>query len=106
MALHLTIVRDEVNRAWPSSQASTVEGQQADNLVASPFVSKEVLEVIGDVLRPKTGAPPQLPAEVDSVSLLLYNLDSSDFEVLFPSVVLDTFASVIEILPFMLCDRC
>lgn len=103
----MTILRDEVNRAWPSSQVSTVkEGQQADNHVASPFVSKEVLEVIGDVLRPKTGAPPQLPAEVDSVSLHSYNLDSSDFEVLFPSVVLDTFASVIEILPSMLCDRC
>lgn len=74
VALHLTIVRDEVNRAWPSSQAK--EGQQADNHVASPFVSKEILEVIGDVLRPKTGAPPQLPAEVDSVSLHPLNLDA------------------------------
>lgn len=73
VSLHLICIRDEVNRAWPSSpnqqgQPSTDVHPARENHVASPFVSKDILEIIGNVLRPGTGAPPDLPAQIDSVS--------------------------------------
>ena len=73
VSLHLLCIKDEVDRAWPPSsqqqgQPSGVgEGQNIQH-VTSPFVSDAVLEVIEDVLRPKTGTPPELPAQIDSVS--------------------------------------
>jgi hypothetical protein len=77
VSLHLICIKDEVDKAWPPSsqqqgQASgdvhpAGQGQNVQH-VASPFVSEAVLEVIGNVLRPETGAPPELPAQIDSVS--------------------------------------
>jgi len=80
VSLHLICVRDEVDRAWPSrphqqGQPSTDvhpirDGQQIMH-VASPFLSNDILEVIGSILRPGTGAPPDLPAQIDSVSSVM-----------------------------------
>jgi len=57
VSLHLTCIKDEVARAWPSRLKSCT----------SPFVSEEVLEVIGSVLRPEDRAP-DLRAQIDPVS--------------------------------------
>lgn len=77
VSLHLISIKDEVDRAWPRSRQlqgqlggdghPAGEGQDVKK-VTSPFVSEDVLEVIGNVLRPKTGVPPELPAQIDSVS--------------------------------------
>lgn len=80
VSLHLISIKDEVDRAWPRSRQlqgqlggdghPAGEGQDVKK-VTSPFVSEDVLEVIGNVLRPKTGVPPELPAQIDSVQSAL-----------------------------------
>ncbi|KAG0597838.1 hypothetical protein M758_12G024400 [Ceratodon purpureus] len=80
VSLHLICIKDEVAKAWPPSRQqqekpsddvnSAGEGQNLQH-VTSPFVSEAVLEVIGNVLRPKTGSPPELPAQIDSVQSAL-----------------------------------
>jgi len=76
VSLHLTCIKDEVARAWPPSclQESETSSDTPPpgphpqlKFVTSPFVSEEVLDVIGSVLRPEDGAP-DLPAQIDPVS--------------------------------------
>lgn len=72
-------MKDEVVKAWPRNPQQQGEpnsaihlagGKQQDRDTASHFLKEEILEVIGSVLRPKNGAPPDLPAQIDPVSNL------------------------------------
>ncbi|EFJ11546.1 hypothetical protein SELMODRAFT_426228 [Selaginella moellendorffii] len=56
VSLLLTFAKDEVDSAWRS------EGRELN-----PFVSERVLELVEKVLRPKEGAPPNLPQNLDAV---------------------------------------
>ncbi|XP_024383426.1 aberrant root formation protein 4 [Physcomitrium patens] len=76
VSLHLICMKDEVVKAWPRNPQQQGEpnsaihlagGKQQDRDTASHFLKEEILEVIGSVLRPKNGAPPDLPAQIDPV---------------------------------------
>uniref|UniRef100_A0A7I4C1K6 Uncharacterized protein n=1 Tax=Physcomitrium patens TaxID=3218 RepID=A0A7I4C1K6_PHYPA len=77
VSLHLILIKDEIARAWPPSpqqqkepirDANPLRERLHTGAFASPFISNDVLDVIGSVLRPKNGTPPDLPDQIDSVS--------------------------------------
>lgn len=69
VSLHLTCIKDEVARAWPpSSTVHRAAESQRIKQFPSPFITEDVLEVIGSVLRPEDGASPDIPSQIDSVS--------------------------------------
>uniref|UniRef100_A0A7I4FCN9 Aberrant root formation protein n=1 Tax=Physcomitrium patens TaxID=3218 RepID=A0A7I4FCN9_PHYPA len=80
VSLHLILIKDEIARAWPPSpqqqkepirDANPLRERLHTGAFASPFISNDVLDVIGSVLRPKNGTPPDLPDQIDSVQSAL-----------------------------------
>ncbi|KAG0623472.1 hypothetical protein M758_3G176700 [Ceratodon purpureus] len=79
VSLHLICIKDEVAKAWPpspqqkglpSGDVHSVGESHRLKHFSSPFVSEDVLEVIGNVLKPDGGAP-ELPPQIDSVQSAL-----------------------------------
>lgn len=77
VSLLLICIKDEVARVWPTNSQhrgilskdgdSAEEAHQVQGVV-SPFVSEEVLRVVGTVLRPTAGLHPDFLTHIDPVS--------------------------------------
>lgn len=77
VSLLLICIKDEVARVWPtnsqhrgilSNDGDSAEEAHQVQAVVSPFVSEEVLRVVGTVLRPTAGLPLDFCTHIDPVS--------------------------------------